>query len=145
MSQSNRLWVLGHKIRPIRTDDSYGLVEVVSPPKVPRPPPHFHKSECEFFFIIKGSLDVMANGKWQHAEAGTFIELPPGTAHTFINNGEEETVWLTGWRPKGFQQFFEDFGVPVEEDDAAARSVSEPIIRNVVNKVENYGMYLAKE
>jgi hypothetical protein len=42
MNTNNLLWVLGHKIRLLDTDDSYGMIEVTSPPQVPGPPPHFH-------------------------------------------------------------------------------------------------------
>ena len=61
MNTNNVLWVLGHKIRLLDTDESYGMIEVTSPPHVQGPPPHFHKSENEFFFIIQGMLDVMAS------------------------------------------------------------------------------------
>jgi hypothetical protein len=42
MNTNNVLWVLGHKIRLLDTDESYGMIEVTSPPQVPGPPPHFH-------------------------------------------------------------------------------------------------------
>ena len=136
------LWVLGHRVRPMETDGSYGLVEVISPPHVPGPPPHFHKSEREFFLIIRGTLNVMRDGNWQTFQAGSFVDLPPNTVHTFINDTEEDVVWITGWRPKGFQQFFEDFGVPIQESDSRQRSTSESVLQNVVQKVESYGMYI---
>jgi quercetin dioxygenase-like cupin family protein len=137
------LWVLGHKIRLIETDDSYGLIEVTSPPHVPGPPPHYHKSENEFFLIIKGTLDVMSNGEWQKFSAGSFVDLPPNTTHTFINNTEEDVVWITGWRPKGFQRFFQDFGIPGYESQAQERSLAEGVVQNVVQNVERYGMYVS--
>ena len=143
MNTEQTLWVLGHKIRPLSTDDSYGMVEVSSPPRVPGPPPHFHKTEHEFFFIVKGTLDVMIDGRWQRFAAGSFVELPPNTTHTFINNTDEDVVWVTGWRPKGFQRFFEDFGVPAAQADAAARSVDHETVDKVVSSVERYGMYIA--
>ena len=137
-------WVLGHRIRYMATDDSYGLVEVTSLPKVPGPPPHYHKKEREFFFIIKGTLDVMVNGEWSRLTAGDFHELPPGAVHTFINNTDEEAVWLTGWRPKGFQKFFSDFGVPTDQEHAQEKSVSEGVVQKVVESVESYGMFVSK-
>lgn len=143
MSDDNLVWVLGHKIRLLDTDDSYGMVEVTTPPRVPGPPPHYHKSEREFFLILRGTLDVMSNGNWQKCPAGTFIDLPPNTTHTFINNTEEDVVWITGWYPKGFQTFFRDFGVPVQEPEAQERSVSGAMIEDVVRKVEGYGMYIS--
>lgn len=143
MDTNNQLWVLGHKIRPLETDGSYGLIEVTSPPHVPGPPPHFHKNEDEFFFIIKGTLDVMADGDWQKCGPGSFVELPPNTTHTFINNTEEDVVWITGWRPKGFERFFRDFGVPVNRPAADKQSVADALVQDVVRNVERYGMYLS--
>jgi len=142
-NDSATLWVLGHKIRLIETDDSYGLVEVTSPPHVPGPPPHYHQSEHEFFLVIKGTLDVMSNGEWQKFPAGSYVDLLPKTTHTFINHTEEDVVWITGWRPKGFQRFFQDFGIPAYEARAQERSVADGLVQNVVQNVEHYGMYIA--
>ncbi len=141
---TEEVWVLGHKIRPWNTDESYGLVEITSPPKVPGPPPHYHKSEREFFLILKGTLDVMTDGRWQAMPAGSFVELPPDTVHTFINNTAEDVVWITGWRPKGFQRFFEDFGIPADREAASEQSVSDNIVQRVVQNCETYGMFLKK-
>ena len=143
MNTNNVLWVLGHKIRLLDTHESYGMIEVTSPPQVPGPLPHFHKSENEFFFIIQGMLDVMANGEWQKYSAGSFVELPSNTTHTFINNTEQDVVWVTGWRPKGIERFFRDFGIPMQESQAQEKSVADQIVQNVLKNVERYGMYLA--
>jgi quercetin dioxygenase-like cupin family protein len=143
MFMKDTLWVLGHRIRPVDTDGSYGMVEIVSPPHVPGPPPHFHKTESEFFLIIKGTLNVMRDGDWQQVHAGTFVDLPPNTVHTFINDSEEDVVWITGWRPKGFQRFFEDFGFPEQDPGSRNQSTSQSVIQDVVKNVESYGMYLS--
>ncbi len=144
MNTNNLLWVLGHRIRLLDTDESYGMIEVTSPPHVPGPPPHFHKNEKEFFFIMNGTLDVMVNGEWKRCGAGSFVELPPNTTHTFINNTQEDVVWVTGWRPKGFERFFRDFGIPLGDSQAQEKSVADQVVQNVVQNVEKYGMYLSK-
>ena len=144
MDDMNSLWVLGHKIRLMDTDDSYGLIEVTSLPKVPGPPPHYHKAENEFFFIIKGTLDVMRDGEWSNMVAGDFVDLPPNTVHTFINNTEENVIWITGWRPKGFQKFFRDFGIASTQKGAQDESVSQEIIQKVMERCESYGMFVKK-
>jgi gentisate 1,2-dioxygenase len=77
--------------------------------------------------------------------AGKFVELPPNTIHSFINNTEEDVVWITGWRPKGFQKFFGDFGIPDDQEGASEKSVSEAMIRRVMNDCEKYGMYISKQ
>jgi len=73
---------------------------------------------------------------------GSFVELAPGVVHTFINNTAEPVVWITGWRPKGFERFFRDFGVPALEEAARERSVSAPVIERVVALSESYGMFV---
>ena len=143
MDNPTSLWVLGHRIRLLDTDESYGLVEITSPPRVPGPPPHFHKSEREFFLILDGTLSVMTDGVWNDMSAGAFAELAPGSVHTFINNTERDVVWLTGWRPKGFEKFFRDFGIAVDEQDAFERSVAPTVVEQVVRNVEGYGMFIA--
>ncbi len=110
---------------------------------MPGPPPHLHKREKEFFLILQGELDIMADGVWRTATAGTFLELPPNTAHTFINNGTQDVVWVTGWRPKGFERFFRDFSIPADEVGARERSVSQEIVQRVVEQCQRYDMYLA--
>jgi quercetin dioxygenase-like cupin family protein len=144
MEAIDSTWVLGHKVRNWKTDDSYGLIEVSSPPKVPGPPPHYHKLEREFFFVVRGALDVMTDGVWQTLRAGSFVELLPGAVHTFVNNTSEDTVWITGWRPKGFQRFFQEFGIPIDRPRSRELSVSDDVFRRVVAQCEEFGMYVSE-
>lgn len=144
MHTDDLLWVLGHRVRLLNSDNDYGMIEVTSPPRVPGPPPHFHKRESEFFFVIRGTLDVMVNGEWARYARGDFLDLPPNTTHTFINHTEEEVVWVTGWRPGGFERFFRDFGIPAPEAGARERSTAQDVVQNVIRTVESYGMYLAR-
>ncbi|MCW3482092.1 cupin domain-containing protein [Neisseriaceae bacterium JH1-16] len=142
MDDAKLLWVLGHRIRPLDTDESYGMIEVTTPPGVAGPPPHHHRRESEFFFILKGQLDLMSNGRWQPCAAGSFVELPPFTTHTFINHGNEDVVWVTGWRPKGFERFFVEFGIPVDQAGAREQSLSATVLQRIVESVERYGMHV---
>jgi len=47
---------------------------------------------------------VMANDEGKTMTAGGFVEPAPNTPHTFINNTEEDVVWITGWRSKGTRE-----------------------------------------
>jgi len=49
---------------------------------------------------------------------------------------------VTGWRPKGFQKFFDVFGIPVDQDRARERSLSKEVVHQVVESCESFGMYL---
>jgi hypothetical protein len=53
-------------------------------------------------------------------------------------------MWITGWRPKGFQKFFSDFGVPSTQEAAQEKSVSDEIIQKVMESCERYGMFVKK-
>ena len=131
MNDRNEVWVLGHRVRLLETDGSYGMIESTSFPKVPGPPPHYHEHESEFFYIVSGHLDFVINGKSQTYGPGGFMELSPGTTHTFINNASVPAVWITGWRPSGFEKFFSDFGIPVGQENARDLSTSSSTIEKV--------------
>jgi len=137
-------WVLGHRVTPLPTVGDYSLVEIVSKPQVPGPPPHSHGGGVsEFFYVADGQLDVMVDGEWRTLSSGDSLCLEPGQVHTLINNSDRDVRWITGWSPRGFERFFRDFGVSVEEADAFERSVSEETIQRVVQGSPDYGMQIA--
>ena len=84
----------------------------------------------------------MRDGEWGRITAGSFVEIPAKTVHTFVNKSGDDVVWITGWRPKGFEKFFSDFGVASGELEAAAKSLSPDIIGRVMKDSERYGMFL---
>jgi hypothetical protein len=75
--------------------------------------------------------------------SGEICRLDAGDYPPFINNTEEDIVWITGWLPKGFQRFFLDFGFPTTDENARARSVADDLIQKVVSSVQRHGMYVA--
>lgn len=137
---SDGYWVLGHRARPLATRGDYGLVEIVSLPGVPGPPPHYHAGVSEFFYIADGSLDVQVDGEWRTLRAGESLCLEPGQVHTLTNRSDRPTRWITGWSPRGFEQFFVDFGITVEHPEGQAESVAPEMIARVQAECGQYGM-----
>ena len=133
-------WVLGHRITPIETIGDYGMVAVTSLPGVPGPPPHHHEDASEMFYVSQGRLDVMLDGEWRTLSAGESLCIPKGTIHTLKNNGTEDCHWVTAWSPRGFEKFFEQFGIPVENDNSFEESVSETMIHRVGTECGDLGM-----
>jgi gentisate 1,2-dioxygenase len=86
----------------------------------------------------------MRDGEWSAMVAGDFVDLPPNTVHTFINNTEENVIWITGWRPKGLQKFFRDFGIPSTQEGAQEKSISQETIQKVMESCERYGMFVRR-
>lgn len=144
MDTNKKLWVLGHKVTYIETLGDYSLLEVSATPEVPGPPPHYHPDAPELFHIISGQLDVMCDGKWRTLRTGESLIVLKNSIHTFNNNTPQECRFMTTWSPKGFEGFFLEFGVSVDQENAFAKSISEAKIRQVVAGCGKYGMVIAQ-
>lgn len=145
MRSQKSYFVLGHRVTPLDTMGDFGMVEIISYPEVPGPPPHHHDDTAEFFYIAEGRLDVCVDGSWRTLETGEFLSIPGGTVHTLMNRSSAPCRWITGWSPRGFEVFFERYGVEAADPDAMERSTSEEIVRRVVAECGDLGMILAKE
>lgn len=119
------LWVLGHRVRLLTANGQISAMEVTVTPGMPGPPPHRHLDAAEYFYVLEGSLEVMVDGEWLALSAGGTSVVPAGALHTFRLVGGTPARFITGWEPHGFEQFFLDAGVPVDEPEAFERSVSE--------------------
>lgn len=133
-------WMLGHRVTPLHTIGDFALLEVVSDPMVPGPPPHLHEDCSEFFYIVDGTLTVTVDGTARTLTKAESFSIPPGAVHTFINDGDRPTTFVTGFAPKGMDRMFTDFGVPVERPDARAQSVAPDLIGRLLAQASDYGM-----
>jgi mannose-6-phosphate isomerase-like protein (cupin superfamily) len=139
---SKAKWVLGHRVTPIETLGDFGMLHIVTGSGVPGPPPHHHEDASEFFYILDGALEVMQNGQWARIGAGESANVPRGVVHTFRNPLETPCEWLTAFSPRGFERFFQEFGVPVGQSDALEVSTSDAMIGRVIAECAEYGMIL---
>jgi len=48
-------------------------------------PPHIHRTQDEFIYMLEGDLQVDSAGTTRHARAGDLISLPMGVAHGLFN------------------------------------------------------------
>jgi len=140
---SRSLWVIGHRVTPITCGGRVVAVEVATPAGVPGPPPHYHEDCAECFYVIAGRLGVMIGEEWVSLGVGDHAEVPPGTVHTFRNEGQDEVRSLTGFEPAGFEAFFEEFGLDAADPGSFEASVSDESVRRVVEGCARFGMVLA--
>ena len=143
MATKEARWVIGHRVSPVETDSDYAILQIVTPPQTPGPPPHFHDPETELFLILSGEMEVICDGRTQTLKAGESVVIPRGSVHTFRNATDKEVTWITAFSPSRFTQFFVDFGVPASIPGALQQSVSEAMIQRVVAGCSKYGMNLA--
>jgi mannose-6-phosphate isomerase-like protein (cupin superfamily) len=143
MNEARALWVLGHRVTLLSVGGRVAALEVVTPAGVPGPPPHHHEDADEFFYVIAGRLGVMSGDAWTSLGARDYMNVPRGTVHTFRNEGPEDVQVITGFEPQGFERFFVEFGVDVDEPGAFERSLSEASIARVIDGCAGFGMILA--
>ena len=142
-NETRSLWVIGHRVTLLPVGGRVAALEVVTPPGVPGPPPHHHEDADEFFFVTSGRLGVMCGEMWTSLEPGGYMNIPVGTVHTFRNDGPDEVSVITGFEPQGFERFFLEYGVDVDDPDAFETSVSEATIARVIEGCGRFGMILA--
>jgi quercetin dioxygenase-like cupin family protein len=118
-------------------------IEVVTPAGVPGPPPHHHEDADECFYVIAGRLGVMLGEQWRSMGPGEYLNVPRGSVHSFRNDGPGDVRVITGFEPQGFERFFLEYGVDVDEPGAFETSFSEPAIARVVAGCAQFGMILA--
>ena len=142
MKNSSSKWVLGHKVTAYDTSGDYDMMMAETPPKVPGPPPHLHHSYKEAFLILEGEMEFMVNGEIRIVKAGESIDIPPKTLHTFGNKSDQACKWINIHSPKGFRDFFEQMGVPANEQNAQERSVAPEIIQKVITSSADFDMII---
>jgi mannose-6-phosphate isomerase-like protein (cupin superfamily) len=71
-----------------------GISESWSEPGGPSPPPHLHRQHVESFYVLEGEMTFVAGDRELRAGAGTWVQVPPGTPHTFALTGDDEVRFL---------------------------------------------------
>lgn len=71
-------------------------------------PEHVHSAVDEFFYVLEGAFRFKVGGKLLTAEAGSFLFVPRGTAHTWRNGADTTSRMLLTYIPGGMEPFFED-------------------------------------
>lgn len=142
MNSTNTKWVLGHRVTPHETMGDYDLMVAETPPGVQGPPPHLHNSFKETFLIIEGEMEFFVNGDTRIVKAGESVDIPPKTLHTFTNKSDKLCKWINIHSPKGFRNFFEQIGVPEDQENAIEKSIAPEIIDKVMSTASNFDMII---
>jgi mannose-6-phosphate isomerase-like protein (cupin superfamily) len=87
---------------------SFSLFDDRLPPGFQGPPLHRHATFVDSFFVLEGTLAVHVDDDARDAPPGSFALIPPGTAHTFSNAGEEPVRELNLMAPGGFEQYLKE-------------------------------------
>jgi quercetin dioxygenase-like cupin family protein len=130
-----------YKVRSAETGGAYFCFEVSTTPGF-GPPLHSHAYR-ELFYVLEGEYDftVERNGELETVTggAGTAIAVPPNVPHTFKNASGGPARLLFVHEPAALEEFFEEFGVPVD-DSAHAPANEAPDPREMVAALERNGV-----
>jgi mannose-6-phosphate isomerase-like protein (cupin superfamily) len=97
-----------------QTGGSLGMVRQTVAPKS-GPPLHRQDHEDEFYYVVSGDFDFQVGDRRVRVPAQSFVFIPRGVVHTFMNAGAEPGVLVIGVTPGGFEMMFvERQGVDVD-------------------------------
>ena len=84
------------------TDGHYFIMEGLVPPGG-GPPPHIQTREEEGFYILEGTVTFWVDGDEIEANTGTFLHVPRGVTHNFLNQSELDARILFFFAPAGIE------------------------------------------
>ena len=97
------------------TGGGFSLVEHPIPPKSLAAPLHKHSREDEYSFVLEGRMGALLGDDVVYAEPGDLAFKPRDQWHTFWNAGDEPCRILEIICPGGFEHFFDELGLLIEE------------------------------
>jgi mannose-6-phosphate isomerase-like protein (cupin superfamily) len=113
----------GPRVALLADVEEIGVSEAWSDPGGPSPPPHLHRRHVESFYVLEGEMALTAGDRELRAEAGSWVQVPPGVPHTFSFPGSEPARFLNLHTPScGFGDFLRALRDAGDEELAAARA-----------------------
>ncbi len=86
----------------VETQSRYSISEWWLEPRTQGPGPHSHP-EDDIFYVIAGTMNVLAGEKWMRAAQGSFVLIPGGMIHDFENQSDARAGILNFSAPGGFE------------------------------------------
>jgi quercetin dioxygenase-like cupin family protein len=114
----------GLKVTLLADVEEIGISEVSSDPGGPSAPPHVHRRHVESFYVLDGELTFTTGVRELRAEAGSWVQVPPGVPHTFSLSGDGPVRFLDLHTPScGHGAFLRALHeTDVDDETAAARA-----------------------
>ena len=133
-----------YKVRSEETDGAYFCFEVSTVPGF-GPPLHRHAYR-ELFYVLEGRYEftLERDGELETLVAGpgTSIAVAPDVPHTFKNASGAGARLLFVHQPAALEEFFEEFGVPVERAGVATTEPEPPDFAAMAGALERNGVQI---
>ena len=90
------------------TNGTMDQFELIASPNHFGAPEHIHSDVDEAFYVLEGAFRFKVGDSFVMAEAGSFLFVPRGVAHTWRNALEVTSRMLLTYIPGGMEPFFEE-------------------------------------
>jgi quercetin dioxygenase-like cupin family protein len=109
------------KVALLADVEAIGITETWSESGGAAPPAHIHRRHVESFYVLEGELTFLTGDGELRAEAGTWVQVPPGVPHTFAITGERPARFLNLHTPScAFGAFVRALHRAQTDDELAA-------------------------
>ncbi len=88
------------------TNGQYFLSEVIIPSGDSGPPIHTHSKEDEGFYLKRGELTFIIDGKKIKLKEGEYLNIEKGEEHTWENDSNKDAELLVMFAPAGIEYMF---------------------------------------
>jgi mannose-6-phosphate isomerase-like protein (cupin superfamily) len=107
-----------YKVSGHDTDGALDYFVLDVQPKRPKsgPPLHIHHRQSETIHFLRGRYKVQIGQEVFTCEPGSFVYIPIGAPHAFLNIGDELGKCIVTFTPGGSNRFFEEFAPVVRGD-----------------------------
>jgi quercetin dioxygenase-like cupin family protein len=100
--------------------EEIAISETSGDPGGPPAPAHVHRHHVESFYVLEGEMTFTAGAGEIRAEAGSWVQVPPGVPHTFAFSGDRRVRFLDIHTPScGFGTFLRALNEAGADDEAA--------------------------
>jgi mannose-6-phosphate isomerase-like protein (cupin superfamily) len=108
-------WVLGQfvtlKLNSRDTAGQFSVAEIICPPGT-SVLNHRHVAMDELFYVLEGTAEFTFGDRVESVEKGGVVFIPRGEVHGFRNPGSAPVKLWDAHTPAGFEEFFQEAGVP---------------------------------
>jgi mannose-6-phosphate isomerase-like protein (cupin superfamily) len=107
------------------TDGRFALAETTLEPGFQGPKAHVHGETLDMFFVLEGTLTLQLGEETLELFAGSFVLVPPGTAHTFSNCTDQRVRVLNMDVPAGLESYLREMAGAMAHDPIDRAAIQE--------------------
>ena len=111
------------------TDSRFALAETTLGPGFPGPKPHLHRETLDMFYVLEGTLTMQLGEEILDLLAGSFVLVPPGTAHTFSNRTDQPVRLLNMDVPAGLESYLREMAGVMAAEPIDPAAIAEIVSR----------------